>query len=117
MVNASEPFTGPQLHAFLPLSESEISKLIKESAPKSCELDPLPSSLVKDHPSLHVAITSIVNKSLAKGVFPQDYKTAVVRPLLKKPSLDRDTLKNYRPVSNLSFVSKIAEKAVASQLT
>ena len=37
-------------------------------------------------------------------------------PLLKKPSLDRNLLKNYRPVSNLSFISKLIEKIVAKQL-
>ncbi|WP_419588267.1 RNA-directed DNA polymerase, partial [Thiolapillus sp.] len=33
------------------------------------------------------------------------------------PSLDQDDLKNYRPVSNLSFLSKVAEKLVLSQLS
>ena len=37
-------------------------------------------------------------------------------PLQKKPSLDRNILKNYRPVSNLSFISKLIEKVVAKQL-
>ena len=37
-------------------------------------------------------------------------------PLLKKPSLDQNDLKNYQPVSNLSFMSKLLEKVVASQL-
>ena len=62
-------------------------------------------------------ITSIVNESLASGSFPSIFKTALVKPLLKKASLDRDELKNYRPVSNLSFLSKLTEKIVLSQLT
>ena len=41
---------------------------------------------------------------------------AHVTPLHKKPSLDRNSLKNYRPVSNLSFISKLIEKVVANQL-
>ena len=40
-----------------------------------------------------------------------------MKPLLKKPSLDHDNLKNYRPVSNLSFLSKSLEKIVLSQLS
>jgi len=32
-------------------------------------------------------------------------------PLLKKSSSDVHDLKNYRPVSNLSFVSKLVERA------
>lgn len=47
---------------------------------------------------------------------PRDFKRALIKPLLKKPSLDPDDLKNYRPVSNLSFLSKILEKVVASRL-
>ena len=37
-------------------------------------------------------------------------------PHLKKPNLDRNLLKNYRPVSNLSFISKLIKKVVAKQL-
>ena len=39
-----------------------------------------------------------------------------VTPLQKKPSLDRNILKNYRPLSNLSLISKLIEKVVAKQL-
>ena len=45
------------------------------------------------------------------------FKTAIVKPLLKKSSLDQDDLKNYRPVSNLSFLSEFAEKLVLSQIS
>ena len=61
-------------------------------------------------------MTSIVNDSLKSGVFPSSYKSAIVTPLLKKPSLDPNDLKNYLPVSNLSFMSKLLEKVVVSQL-
>ena len=43
-------------------------------------------------------------------------KKAIVSPLLKKLTLDKDVLKNYRPVSNLSFISKMLEKIVSSRL-
>lgn len=61
-------------------------------------------------------ITSLVNLSLAEGTFPKSFKSAHVSPLLKKPSLCKDEMKNYRPVSNLSFVSKVLEKVVANRL-
>ena len=41
-------------------------------------------------------------------------KRAIVRPSLKKPSLDYQLYKNHRPISNLMFLSK-CEKVVASQ--
>jgi hypothetical protein len=44
-------------------------------------------------------------------------KIAFITPLLKKPSLCPDDLSNYRPVSNLSFLSKLVERAAVKQLT
>ena len=62
------------------------------------------------------SITNIVNRSLQCGYVPTCYKKALIRPLLKKPTLDSNDLKNYRPVSNLPFLSKILEKVVLHQL-
>ena len=50
------------------------------------------------------------------GVFPQDLKEALVKPLLKKANLELID-KNYRSVSNLEFMGKTIEHAVTSQLT
>jgi hypothetical protein len=84
---------------------------------KSCELDPLPASLLSDClEHLLPAITDIINASLLSGSVPPCFKTAIVRPLLKKSNLDPDDLKNYRPVSNLPFLSKLLKKVVLKQL-
>ena len=61
-------------------------------------------------------ITEIVNDSLSSGHVPEEFKVAHVTPLLKNTSLDKKVFKNYRPVSNLPFVSKVLERAVAKQL-
>src|SRR6218665_3956142 len=37
----------------------------------------------------------------------------VVKPLLKKPSLDKELLSNYPPISNLSFLSKLSERVLS----
>ena len=104
------------LSSFEPVSEEDILKILKSST-KSCDLDPIPTSLVKDCADILITpITNIINYSLKEGSFPNCFKIAYVTPLLKKPSLDRNLLKNYRPVSNLSFISKLIEKAVANQL-
>ena len=50
------------------------------------------------------------------STFPQNFKEAHVRPLLKKTYLPKNELKNYRAVSNLSLISKILEKIVANKL-
>jgi len=72
--------------------------------------------LVKDMKTLlSPFITLLCNKSLAVGCFPSDFKRAVVRPLLKD-GLDISQMKNYRPVSNLSFLSKLLERVVQRRL-
>lgn len=57
-----------------------------------------------------------LNCSLETGIFPDARKTAIVKPLLKKHNLDPTVLSNYRPISNLPFLSKILEKAILKQL-
>ncbi|VDI39690.1 Hypothetical predicted protein, partial [Mytilus galloprovincialis] len=57
----------------------------------------------------------LVNLSLSQGVFPLRWKQAVVRPLLKKAGLEL-IYSNYRPVSNLSFLSKLIEKCALYRL-
>ena len=47
---------------------------------------------------------------------PKEFKSARIRPLLKKSGLDQNLLKNYRPVSNLPFISKVLEKCVDKRL-
>ena len=61
-------------------------------------------------------LLKIVNLSLKFGKFPQCYKHAVLNPTVKDYKGDIDSLKNFRPVSNLPFVSKLIEKAVCNQL-
>ena len=61
-------------------------------------------------------ITVIVNASLSAGIVPQQFKQALVTPLLKKPGLDSNYMKNFRPVSNLLFTSNILKKVVLTQL-
>ena len=94
-----------------------VTKLIAASPNKSCDLDPIATSLVKQEAELLAPlINTIINESLKNGDFPQAFKSAIVTPLLKKVSLDPEEFKNYRPVSNLAFVSKLIEKMVVSQL-
>ena len=62
-------------------------------------------------------MTVVINQSLQTGVFPSVFKKAIVKPLLKKPSLDPNSLKYYRPISNLSFLSKVTEKIILLQLS
>ena len=83
----------------------------------TCELDLLPTSLLKDcvDPLLS-SITKIMNLALTTETVSTHLKHAVMPPLLKKSNLDKETLKNYCSVSNLPFPSKVLEKLVAKIL-
>ena len=105
------------LESFMSATEDEIYKLVTSSPSKSCALDPIPTWMLKEHIDILVpVITIIVNLSFDNAIFPTHFRNALVSPLLKKPSLDVDNLKNFRPVSNLCFISKIVEKAVTLRL-
>ena len=107
----------PTLSDFRPATEKEITRAISDSSLASCELDPLPTQLVKNSPAIIPWFTQIVNLSLQSGTVPQDMKHAIIRPLIKNNSLDSNILKNFRPVSNLSFLSKLTERVVANRIT
>ena len=112
-----EPLASVKLNNLMSATSDEIRDLIASCPNKSCQLDHIPAWLVKQcGDQLLPLLTSIINKSLTKGEFPNDFKNATVKPLLKKPSLDKDELKNYMPVSNLHIISKVIEKLVAKRL-
>ena len=78
----------------------------------SCELDPIPTTLLKCVlPSVLTIIKNIINQSLQSGSFLRNWKTAIVRPLIKKYGMDL-VKSSYRPVSNYSFISKLVENAM-----
>lgn len=63
-----------------------------------------PSLLLKAHSqSVSQLITTAINLSLQTGFVPVSLKTATIKFLLKKPSLDPAPL-DYRPISNLPFI-------------
>ena len=94
----------------------KVKKEISRMKNKSCELDVLQTPLIKDMlPAYLDVITTIVNLSLTEGQFCMAWKTAVVKPLLKKAGLDFIS-KNYRPVSNLCFLSKLVQRCMLHQL-
>ena len=95
---------------------SEVKKLVMKAPTKSCEFDPIPTWLLKlCIEDLLPLITHITNLSFQLAIMPDEYKLAILMPLLKKSGLPL-ILENYRPVSNLSFVSKIIERGVVFQL-
>ena len=97
-------FSGTPFSAFSPVTKETVKKLILSAAPKFCELDPIPTKLLLLHLDLLLpTITNIMNKSMTSGIFPSEFKTAAVKPLLKKANLDPNNFKNYRPNIKLTF--------------
>ena len=110
--------TASTFSSFEKVSQLTVKECILNSAPKSCELDPIPSKLlIECVDSILPSLTDIFNSSLASGIFPQCFNSALVTPILKKKCLDHNDLNNYRPVSNLCFIAKILEKFVLSQVS
>ena len=112
----SMPELVPELCKFAPMTEEQVELIVKSMKTKSCELDPIPTHLLKQLlPTVLPYITRVVNLSLSEGLFHEDWKTAIVRPLLKKVGL-QSINSNYHPVSNLIFISKLNEKCMWHQV-
>ena len=116
----TQPHKDPhcRLSVFEPTCVTEIKEFIMKSPSKSCELDPVPTSLMKQNIYVFAKyITIIVSISLSCGCFPDSQKIAHVKPLLKKPNLDKEVFKNYRPVANLKYLGKTIERVFSSRIS
>ncbi|KAK3552376.1 hypothetical protein QTP86_011271 [Hemibagrus guttatus] len=113
----SQHSTTPSLTQLSTVAAEEVLQIIRSCNPTTCLLDTIPSAMLQTiSPDLLPFITT-VNGSLISGHVPTVFKKARVIPILKKPALDPSDISNYRPVSLLSFLSKILECVVCSQLS
>jgi len=107
----------PTLEEWTAITSDEVETLISSALCKSCQLDQAPTWLVKEMRTLLSSFISLLfSKSLASGCYPSLLKEGVVRPLLKKHGLDAGEMKNYRPVSNLPFLSKLLKRVAQTRL-
>ena len=101
---------------FRPVTEEMVKKYITKASCKTSQLDAIPTQLTQDCADIIApVITTIFNKSMQEECVPKDFKRAIITPLIKKKSAGT-TFSNYRPVSNLPFLSKILERIVLDQL-
>ena len=108
---------GHSLTDFMQLSNDDVIAAVQRLPDKQCASDLLPTSLLKKNVDLLAPfLTELFNRSLMQGIVPSVFKTAYITPLLKKSDLDPDETKSYRPISNLSVLSKTLERVVARQL-
>ena len=110
--------TANTLWEFEGVSCEYVLSLLKACNKTHCASDPI--DLKKVPPQVMELLaefqTLIINIAFRDGKFPDSEKLAIICPRLKKFGLDENDLSNYRPVSLLSLLSKILERAILAQL-
>ena len=88
------------------VTADEVHKVLTSCPPKSSSMDIIPTSLIIRCQSVFSDIIAhLANLSFCEGTFPSKFKQASVTPLIKGHSLDKSVPSNYRPISNLNFIS------------
>jgi len=106
------------LSEFSAVLVSDVVAAILRLPDKSSIADALPVSLMKQiADELGPFLTELFNRSMRSGHFPTTFKEAFITPVIKKAGLDSADIGSYRPISNLSVISKLLERIVAKQLT
>jgi Reverse transcriptase (RNA-dependent DNA polymerase) len=106
-----------QFDIFEPVTTDEVTAAINHLPKKFSAADPLTTSILKQVAHIVVQfITQLFNRSLRNGQVPTLFKCAFVTPLIKKNGLDPTATSSYRPISNLSVLSKLLERLVAKRL-
>ena len=105
-----------KLKSFESVSFQDTYDVIMQFSSASCKFDPVPPWLVKlCSLELVLSITKIANSSLQESRVPDHWKISLLKPTSKKLSMEQ-LCENFRPVSNLLFLSKITERSVGDQL-
>ena len=95
------------------ISKDYLAKLMEKTNNKLSSVDKIPSSLLRDIQQCAInEILDIINCSLKTGIFPQSLKTSHVIPAIKDTRKEQNCYTNYRPISSLSFLSKLIEKCI-----
>ena len=105
------------INSFTELSMSQFRDWTAASSNSTSPLDIIPTHLVKSSPDYYFFnLLKILNLSLKAGCFHHSFKTAIVKPHLKKANSDNEDFSNYQPISNLSYISKLFERAASMQI-
>ena len=118
------PFTaappGCEMWEFRPVTLADVTHAVQAMPDSQCSGDPVSTHDLKSSiDMLAPFLVELFNRSLLhqlRSPVPTAFKAAYITPLLNKPDLDPADVQSYRPISNLSFVSKLLERLVARQL-
>ena len=99
---------GVSFTAFSSVNVDTVIDAVRQLPDKSSAADPMPTSVLKQVVDLVAPyLTELFNRSLATGHFPSGFKEAFITPIVKKAGLDTSDVSTYRPISNLTVVSKL----------
>eukprot|EP00116_Pleurobrachia_bachei_P019420 sb/3479682/ len=95
----ADPARSCAFEEFREVSCEEMKRIVKDMADKTCDLDLIPTWMIKECIEVFAPLfTRVINSSLRKAVVPESFQQAFVFPTIKNPNGDRDSLSNYRPV-------------------
>ena len=104
-----------ELTEFCNITPSSFEEIVRKCRVTHCDLDPLDFSKVPPA-FLNGRFIDIINATFSTCEFPSSEKRGLIYPRLKSHGLDREVLGNYRPITNVSYLSKLIETAMYLQL-
>jgi len=108
---------GVLFAAFSSINVDDVIDAVRQLPDKSSAADPMLTSVIKQVVHLVAPyFTELFNRPLVAGHCPSEYREAFITPIAKKAGLSTTDFSSYRPISNLSDVSKLLERIVVRQL-
>ena len=106
----------PPSGRFQEVTTDEVLEILRTAPNKQCIIDPAPTWLVKQMSDVLAPVfTDMINRSFESGCFPSSQKEAIIGSRLTKQSLDPVDLRSFRPISNISFISKRFERIAVNR--
>ena len=111
------PYFSDTHWSYFKLPTSSVVLSLMSCLKSNSPLDPLPLNLLRIlSPYLIDIITGIIRLSLSSSIVLQSMEYAYIIPILNKHNLNSSLLSSYRPVTQLSSISKTMERIVVRQL-
>ncbi|CAG9789488.1 unnamed protein product [Diatraea saccharalis] len=99
------------------MSDTEVKKQVMSLNNTNAEgHDEISTKIIKASIDKFISVlTFLINLSFSTGIYPNILKLSIIRPLFKKG--EKSDIRNYRPITLVSILSKIFEKCMLSRLS